>query len=463
MANRNYPKNSTATTVIPFDNPVTAIPQKTITGATTFTKSTTGAQAGYCAMIRVVANGSNVPDLSAFKSIGTGTWDNTNGVVNQLWFVYDGTEYCVAITHPGTIVGGGGGGDTTPPSTTSVTVENAEPNKVLIAYGETLDSGSVPATSAYTVKVNGTTRTVSAVAITGANVKVTFGGAAVVSTDTITLDYVVPGTSPIQDAAGNDAAALTAVTVGNNVAGTTDADANAYIAALVATGETVSSGRQAALQTFFAALKTGGVWTKITEAYIQGWSTYAACRIGIKGAFPYTITGGTWAFSTTTGTTPDNDQAAFTNIIPASTPLLQDDCHIGIYSLNSSQTNTYDAMIGAVGGSNYLQIMTSGGNVYADVNGGQTLTGALALAAAFDIADRADASTVKVIRNGSVALSVSDPSTGLPTTYDITIGLSNPSYHSNRPWFYATIGKSVAAVASAYNTAVQDLKTAFGI
>jgi hypothetical protein len=217
MANRNYPKNSTATTVIPFDNPVTAIPQKTITGATTFTKSTTGAQAGYCAIIRVVANGSNVPDLSAFKSIGTGTWDNTNGVVNQLWFVYDGTEYCVAITHPGTIVGGGGGGDTTPPSTTSVTVENAEPNKVLIAYGETLDSGSVPATSAYTVKVNGTTRTTSAVSITGANVKVTFGGAAVVSTDSITLDYVVPGTGPIQDAAGNDAAALTAVTVGNNV------------------------------------------------------------------------------------------------------------------------------------------------------------------------------------------------------------------------------------------------------
>jgi hypothetical protein len=218
MSNRNYPKIVTATTVIPFDNPVTAIPQKTITGATTFTKTTTGAQAGYCAIIRVVADGSNVPDLSAFKSIGTGTWDNTSGVVNQLWFVFDGTEYCVAITHPGTIVGGGGGGDTTPPSTTSVTVENAEPNKVLIAYGETLDSGSVPATSAYTVKVNGTTRTTSAVSITGANVKVTFGGAAVVSTDSITLDYVVPGTSPIQDAAGNDAAALTAVTVGNNVA-----------------------------------------------------------------------------------------------------------------------------------------------------------------------------------------------------------------------------------------------------
>jgi hypothetical protein len=219
MANRNYPKNSTATTVIPFDNPVTAIPQKTITGAVTFSKVTTGAQVGYGALIRVVANGSNIPDLSAFKKIGSGTYDNTNGVVNQLWFIYDGVDYCVSITQPVTI-SGGGGGDTTPPSTTSVSVENAEPNKVLIAYGETLDSGSVPATSAYTVKVNGTTRTTSSVAITGANVKVTFGGAAVISTDTITLDYVVPGSNPVQDVAGNDAAALTGVTASNNVGST---------------------------------------------------------------------------------------------------------------------------------------------------------------------------------------------------------------------------------------------------
>jgi hypothetical protein len=90
MANRNYPKNVTATTVIPFDNPVTYIPPKTVTGAITFTKTTTGAQAGYCSIIRVVADGSHTPDLSAFKLIGTGTWDNTSGAVNQLWFVFDG-------------------------------------------------------------------------------------------------------------------------------------------------------------------------------------------------------------------------------------------------------------------------------------------------------------------------------------------------------------------------------------
>jgi hypothetical protein len=225
MANRNYPKIVTATTLIPFDNPVTSIPPKTITGVTAFTKYTTNAQAGYGAIIRVIANGSNVPDLTAFKKIGSGSYDNTNGVVNQLWFIFDGTDYCVSITQPTTIGGGGGGGDVTPPSAVSVSVEDAEPNKVLIAYGETLDAGSIPATSAYTVKVNGSTRTVSAVNISGSNVKVTFGGSPVVISDSVTLDYVVPGSNPIQDSAGNDAAALTGVIVSNNVGVTlTDID-----------------------------------------------------------------------------------------------------------------------------------------------------------------------------------------------------------------------------------------------
>jgi hypothetical protein len=106
MANRNYPKNVAATTVIPFDNPITAIPQKTITAATTFTKATTGAQVGYGAMIEVVADGSHVPDLSAFDGVGTGSYDNTAGVVNLLTFFYTGSRYCVAV-NPVTVSGGG--------------------------------------------------------------------------------------------------------------------------------------------------------------------------------------------------------------------------------------------------------------------------------------------------------------------------------------------------------------------
>jgi hypothetical protein len=97
MANRNYPKNVSATTVIPFDNPITYIPPKTITGAVTFTKSTTGAQAGYGAIIEVTADGTHIPDVSAFSSVGTGTYDNTAGVVNLFTFFYTGQRYVVAI------------------------------------------------------------------------------------------------------------------------------------------------------------------------------------------------------------------------------------------------------------------------------------------------------------------------------------------------------------------------------
>jgi hypothetical protein len=216
----SYPQIKTASTVIEFDNPVSVLPDLTITGAVTFTKSTSGQQPTWSTKITIIADGTHMPDFSAFDSIGTGAYDNTSGVKNICLFTYWGYGLYTVTFTPVTVVGGGGGGDTTPPSTTSVSVEDAEPNKVLIAYGETLDSGSVPATSAYTVTVNGSSRTISAVNITGSNVKVTFGGAAVSIGDTITLNYVVPGSNPIQDVAGNDAAALTGVSVSNNVGAT---------------------------------------------------------------------------------------------------------------------------------------------------------------------------------------------------------------------------------------------------
>jgi hypothetical protein len=256
----SYPQIKTASTVIAFDNPVSVLPDLTITGAVTFTKSTSGQQPTWSTKITIIADGTHMPDFSAFDSIGTGAYDNTSGVKNICLFTYWGYGLYTVTFTPVTVVGGGGGGDTTPPSTTSVSVEDAEPNKVLIAYGETLDSGSVPATSAYTVTVNGTTRTVSAVAITGANVKVTFGGAAVVSTDTITLDYVVPGSNPVQDVAGNDATSLSGVTADNNVSG----------------GATLTDLNFA---TATALSHTGTVWTS-TDA--SGGGTYVAMGLADK-------------------------------------------------------------------------------------------------------------------------------------------------------------------------------------
>lgn len=242
--------------------------------------------------------------------------------------------------------------------------------------------------------------------------------------------------------------------------GGTDADATIYINAVIATGESVSAGRQTALHTYFAGLKTAGIWSNLTSQYIQGWSSYAACRIDIKAAHNYSLTANSWSFSTTTGTTPDNSSQASTGITP-SILLTQNDCHIGVYFLTATKTNTYDGSIGINQGGNYLHYMMGPGNVYGNVNAGQTDLGTLAPAASFDIADRANSTTSKVIRDGSIVITNTETSTGLPAA-DLKLGGAG-GYTSNRPVFLWTIGASVASAASTYYTLANNLKTAFGL
>ena len=79
-----------------------------------------------------------------------------------------------------------------------------------LTYDEALDGSSVPAASAFTLRVGSATPTVSTVAISGTVVTLTLSPA-VVFGDTVTVTYTVPGTNPLQDAAGNDAAAFTDV------------------------------------------------------------------------------------------------------------------------------------------------------------------------------------------------------------------------------------------------------------
>ena len=98
--------------------------------------------------------------------------------------------------------------DFTAPTLSSATVEGAA---LTLTYNEALDGDSVPAASAYTVKVGGTAVDLAAtdpVAISGSAVTLTLA-AAVSESDTVTVSYAVPSTNPVQDSAGNDAAALT--------------------------------------------------------------------------------------------------------------------------------------------------------------------------------------------------------------------------------------------------------------
>ena len=103
--------------------------------------------------------------------------------------------------------------DTTAPALSTVTVSGTT---LVLTYDEALDTGSAPAASAYRVKVSGGSGAVgagsgtapSSVTVSGSAVTLTLG-TAVTHGQTVTVSYTKPGTNPVQDGAGNDAAALT--------------------------------------------------------------------------------------------------------------------------------------------------------------------------------------------------------------------------------------------------------------
>jgi uncharacterized repeat protein (TIGR02059 family) len=97
------------------------------------------------------------------------------------------------------------GGDTTPPVLGSAGVDGSE---LTLAYSEPLDETSVPSGAAFTVKVNTVARTVNLVSVYGPTVVLTLASP-VIFGDTVTVGYAIPGASPLQDLAGNDAASFT--------------------------------------------------------------------------------------------------------------------------------------------------------------------------------------------------------------------------------------------------------------
>ncbi len=96
----------------------------------------------------------------------------------------------------------------------SSVIENATPSRLEMTYNLPLAS-TIPATSAFTVKVNSVIRTVNSVAVSGAKVLLTLANQ-VIYGDVITVAYTKPSTNPIQTPSGGQAASLTAQSVKNN-------------------------------------------------------------------------------------------------------------------------------------------------------------------------------------------------------------------------------------------------------
>ncbi|MGZ8527385.1 MAG: SwmB domain-containing protein [Candidatus Limnocylindrales bacterium] len=163
--------------------------------------------------------------LSGLTPGSKATWD---GARLRLRWAYsqvgtaDSTQLrlTVAELHGTYNTGGGPPPDLTPPNLTSAAVNGAA---LTLSYSEALDGGSVPAASAYAVAVNSSPRSISTVGIGGSTVTLTLSSP-VTSGQTVTLSYTIPGTNPIQDVAGNDAAAFSGQAVANNTPPPGDTD-----------------------------------------------------------------------------------------------------------------------------------------------------------------------------------------------------------------------------------------------
>jgi uncharacterized repeat protein (TIGR02059 family) len=97
----------------------------------------------------------------------------------------------------------------------SSAIENSTPSVLEITYSLAL-TDIVPATSAFSVQVNSTARTITSVTVSGTKVLLTLGSPVAYS-NVITVSYIVPSSSPLQTADGAIAGAFSANSVTNDV------------------------------------------------------------------------------------------------------------------------------------------------------------------------------------------------------------------------------------------------------
>ncbi|NMC37085.1 MAG: hypothetical protein GYA41_02045 [Bacteroidales bacterium] len=97
----------------------------------------------------------------------------------------------------------------------SSSIENATPSRLDITYNMSL-ANSVPASSAFSVMVNSSARTVNSVTISGSRVTLTLSSS-VSYGDEVTVAYTRPSSSPLQSASGVQAASFSAQSVLNKV------------------------------------------------------------------------------------------------------------------------------------------------------------------------------------------------------------------------------------------------------
>ena len=190
---------------------VTGTPQLpfSLGGVTKQAAYASGSDSTELALSYTVAAGDNDTDGISWAadslSLNGGTIKFMTGIVaNQVG---------AALTHAAKTAQSGHKVDT-PPVLSTRTVNGAA---LVLTYNEALDTASEPGASAFTVKVGGTAVSLASsnpVAVAGRTLTLTLA-AAVTAADTVTVSYTAPGSNPLQDAGGTDAAAFSDLAVTN--------------------------------------------------------------------------------------------------------------------------------------------------------------------------------------------------------------------------------------------------------
>jgi hypothetical protein len=173
-----------------------------------FSANLAGAIPGSSSNLELVATGGAAPDFSEFKSLnGSSGWVNDSGIINLVVVYYFGPGriwYTIAQEEGQVPI------DIAAPTLVSAVIPNAAPSTVVLTFSEALAVRATP-TSAFAISG----KTITGFAQSGSTVTLTVS-VAFVTTATATVSYT-PGSNPLADAAGNQVAAFSGVSVTNNV------------------------------------------------------------------------------------------------------------------------------------------------------------------------------------------------------------------------------------------------------
>jgi len=195
---------------VPLGNAMTVMRQKTVAGALTFSASA-GANLFSNCHVRMVADGTNTPDFSAFSEYGNSAgWDNTSGIINHVDFWFDGVTYWYSVQQAANAVAA------VMPTVVSATITSASPSELTVVFAASLNVSAVPAVSDFVITNSGGADAVTAVEISGSTVTLT-KSRATLGSDILTVSYVAPASGALVSTDGIEVSSFSDQAVNNQL------------------------------------------------------------------------------------------------------------------------------------------------------------------------------------------------------------------------------------------------------